>query len=94
MNKKVECIKRLFKKQSCYHTMCEWLIELKLLTKQEANTFTREQERAEFMLLILEKAEKEEKFMLLDFEWTILPLETIKIMITTEREEKVFSFGH
>lgn len=94
MNKRTECIKRLFIKQHSYNSMCEWLMQLKLTNELEVNTFTRDQERAEFVLAVLDKAVKDEKFQMVDFEWTILPLETIKITCVTEWEEKVFSYGH
>lgn len=94
MIKKVECIKRLFKKNQSYYEICNWLLEQKLTTAQEVSEYTRDQERAEFLYNKFEKEFKEERFMLLDYEWSVLPLEQIKITIVTEREEKVFSYGH
>lgn len=94
MNKKVECIKRLFKKNQSYNEICEWLVAQKLATQQEVNSYTRDQERADFIYNTLLKAEEDEFLQLLDFEWTILPLETIKITCVTEREEIVFAYGH
>lgn len=94
MNKKVECIKRLFKKNQAYEEIAEWLLSIKLTTKYEIDLKTRDQERAEFILEILEKAEADGTFMLLDFEWTVLPLEQIQITCVTEREEVHFSYGY
>lgn len=94
MNKKIECIKRLFKKNRSYMEMCEFFIEQKLTTEMEVNSYTREEERARFLFNLLEKAEKDEKFQLVSYEWQVLPLELIKITCITEREVKEFSYGH
>lgn len=94
MNKKIECIKRLFKKNNSYGEITEWLMSVKLTTQYEVDSKTRDQERAEFILEILQQAEKDEFFMLLDFEWTVLPIEQIKITCVTEREEVHFTYGH
>ena len=94
MNKQIECIKRLMKKNNSYHEICNWFFERKQTTQLEINKYSRDQERAEFIFELLHEAEKSEFLQLLDFEWTILPLETIKITCVTEREEVTFSFGH
>jgi len=93
MNKKVDCIMRLLVKNECYMDICAWLIEQKFTELSEVQTKIRLQERAEFIYFILKEAEEKEKLMLLDFEWTILPLETIKITCVTEREKKEFTYG-
>lgn len=93
MNKKVECIKRLLKRNNSYREICEWLMSVDLVTQYEVDSNTREQERAEFILETLLKAEEDKTLMLLDFEWTILPLEYIKITCVTSREEVKFTYG-
>ena len=94
MNKKIECIKRLLKKNSAYNEMCEWFLEQKLTTDQEINSYTRLDERAQFIFNILEKANEDSNFQMVDWEWSILPLELIKITCITHRDVKVFSYGH
>lgn len=94
MNKKIECIKRLFKKDNTYAEMCTWFIEQKLTTELEAASYSRLDERATFIFNILDTANSDERFQLVDWEWAILPLETIKITCVTERDVKVFGFGH
>lgn len=94
MNKKIECIRRLIKKNNSYREICDWLLERNLAEELEVNSYSRDQERAEFIHKKLEEADKNKKFLLLDFEWTVLPLEQIKITIVTEKEQVEFSFGH
>lgn len=93
MNKKIDCIMRLLVKNECYIDICNWLIEQKLTDLSETQTKTRLQERAEFIYFLFKEAEQKEKFLLLDFEWAILPVETIKITCVTEREKKEFTYG-
>jgi predicted nuclease with TOPRIM domain len=94
MNKKIECIKRLIKLNSAYMEMCEWLVEQKLTTEQEVNSYARLDERAEFLFNIFEQADENSKFQLVSWEWNILPQELIKITCVTDREVKEFSYGH
>lgn len=93
MNKKVDCIMRLLVKNECYMDICTWLIEQKFTELSEVQTKIRLQERAEFIYFLLKEAEEKEKLLLLDFEWVILPLETIRITCVTEREKKEFTYG-
>lgn len=92
MNKKIECIKRLIEKDRFYE-FTEWLIEHKMISKDDIVGLTRNQERAEFIYTTLKKAERDEKLILLDFEWTLLPLETIKITCITEITQREFTYG-
>jgi len=94
MNKKVECLKRLFKKNSSYVEICEWLLEKRLVTKLQVDMYTRMDERAEFLYNVFEDAKSNDQFQLIDWEWSILPLELIKITCVTETEVRVFSYGH
>lgn len=95
MNKKIECIKRLLKKNNAYLEICEWLLEKKLITDLQVESNTRLDERAQLIFNILEDAqENRSDFQMVDWEWSILPLELIKITCITETEVKVFSYGH
>lgn len=94
MSNKRECIIRLFRKNNSYSEMCEWLVESKIIEKDEPSAYIREHERASFILSTLQKAEEDGKLLLLYFEWEILPKELIRITCTSEKEEKVFSYGY
>ena len=94
LNKKIECILRLLKKEESYVDIVNWLIELKIVILQDAKSQTRDQEKAEFLYYSFKKGVESEKIQLLDYEWTVLPLEQIKITCVTEREKKEFTYGH
>lgn len=93
MNKKVDCILRLLDKNECYMDIAAWLIDQKLTDIFTVRSYSRQQERAEFIYNTLVMAEKTEKLILLDFTWNILPIEQIKIICITEREKKEFTYG-
>ena len=93
MNKRIECIKRLVDADRFYE-FTEWLIEHKIIKKEDTIGLDRNQEKAEFIYATLKRAEKEEQLILLDFEWSLLPLETIKIICVTELEKKEFTYGY
>jgi hypothetical protein len=92
MNPKLECIKRLLNKTNCFVEISEWLIELKILEQSSLKLKTRPDERAILILDALTKAEEKEVFQLLYFEWTILPVESIKLTCVTNKESKEFKY--
>lgn len=94
LNKKIECILRLIKKEESYVDIVNWLIEQRITTLQDAKGQTRDQEKAEFLYYSLKKGVEMEKIQLLDYEWSVLPLEQIKITCITDREKKEFTYGH
>ncbi len=93
MGRKVECIQRLIEINHSYEEICDWLILNKFTNFISVGEFTRPKEKAEFIYEILREQEKEENIILLYFEWSILPKESIKITCTTKNEEKYFSYG-
>lgn len=93
-NRRIECISRLINKEESYYNIVTWLAEQKIITIEEAKGPTREREKAEFIYHSLKSGEVSEKLMLVDYEWTILPLEQIKITCVTDSEKKEFTYGH
>ena len=93
-SKKIECISRLIELNNAYSEICEWLIEQKIITLSEVQIRTRKQEQAEFVFFSLKEACDKDMLMLLDFEWSILPQELIKITCITYREKKEFTYGY
>ncbi len=94
MNKKIECIKRLLLLSSGqYYEFANWLMEHKLADEGDFESVSRIQERAELIYEKLRNAEVNSKLMLLDYEWTILPLETIRITCVTTVEKREFTHG-
>lgn len=90
---KVECIERLLEKNHSYEEICEWLILNKFTDAITAKQNTRTKEKAEFIYGIFKKEQADDNIILLYFEWSILPTESIKITCVTSKEEKFFTYG-
>ncbi len=94
MNKKIECIKRLLLLNANeYYEFVNWLTEHKLADEGDFESVFRIQERAELIYKKLRKAEVNNELMLLDYEWTVLPLETIRITCVNSTEKREFTHG-
>lgn len=93
MNKKnVECIFRMLE-LGAFDEFKEFLIDIKVASEESFIGLNRTSEKARFICEALHKAAEDELLLLLDYEWTLLPFETIKITCVTEREKKEFSHG-
>ena len=93
MNKKeIECIKRLIEKD-VYLDLKDYIIDNKLAKEEDFAPLIRDQERAIFICFTLEQALKDERLMLVDYEWTLLPLEFIKLTCVSPDEKKEFIHG-
>lgn len=93
MNRNIECIGRLLDKNYSYDDISEWFVENKFTDDIIIRQYTRTSERAQFIYDILKENQANDNIILLYFEWTILPKESIKITCTTHKEEKVFTYG-
>lgn len=93
MRRTIDCLERLLELNNSYEEICEWLLLNKFTDDVSVKEYTRRRERAEFIYSILARKEKSEDIMLLYFEWSILPKETIKITCVTATEEKLFTYG-
>lgn len=93
MNNKQKCIQRYIELYG-YSELKEYILVNKLAESFDANSKTRIPEQAEFLYITLLEAEKNEKLLLLSFEWKILPLEQIKITCISAREERFFTHGY
>lgn len=91
--RKIECIERLLEKNHSYEEICEWLVLNKFTEAIVARQNIRIKERAEFIYNILKKEQANDNIILLYFEWSILPKESIKITCVTPKEEKFFTYG-
>lgn len=94
MNRKLECIMTLISKEpDKYREITEWMIGTRLANRVDVDLQKKTRDRAEFLYSTLKNSEKEEKILLLDFEWSILPLEYIRITCVTDMEKIEFTYG-
>lgn len=92
LNNKIECIKRLISTGN-HIALIEWLIESKLVPGVKFEEIKSNQTMAELIVLTLSELLRADKLMLLDYEWTILPREFIRITIVTEKEKQEFTYN-
>jgi hypothetical protein len=87
---KVECISRLIDLTSCLEDILSYLLDEKIITQREVSAIKLENNKSKFLYEILEKAKNEEKLQLLTYDWTLLPVERIKIRLVTNRSSKEY----
>lgn len=93
MRREIECIKRFFELAGQEVDLRSFLLQVKIAKSEDFQGLASKQEIAEKYFLLLRQALKDEKAVLVFYEWQILPEESIRITISTEGEHKEFSFG-
>lgn len=92
--RELECLKTLFEKTHCEDEFIDFLIEHKVLLKDSLRPDDRDDDRIRTIYHALKEAVKEEKILLLDFHWQLLPLHQIKLHIITNRGSRDFLYGY
>lgn len=89
--REVECIKRLQELTPVYDELVAFLLQELLISKEELKVFKNSPEQARLLQAKLSALSEERKIQLLEWEWSILPVERIKLSIVTDRGFKEFS---
>jgi hypothetical protein len=92
--KETDCFSRFEALHGSLDEFVDFLIEENLMSQDNIGDFRRASNRPKFLHSLLLKHKQEDKIMLLDFEWVLLPIERIKITIVTERTSKSFTYNH
>lgn len=96
MNKtrrEIECIARLQLLGGHLDDILEYLLSEGLIPKSEAQVLRTNPEVAKAMQLMLHRLSTSGKLQLLEYEWTVLPVERIKISVVTDRSSKEFVYN-
>lgn len=96
MNKKIQCIAKLLE-FGMFGEFKEYILDNRLVTKEYFMTFGTSNiiNKAKFLYNILHESAKEEKLMLVDYEWQFLPHEYIKVTCISEQTgKKEFTYGY
>jgi hypothetical protein len=89
--RETECLKRLQQLTPMYEELVAFLLQEYLLTKEELKAFKSAPDQERLLQAKLALLSEERKIQLLEFEWTLLPTERIKVNIVTDRGFKEFS---
>lgn len=88
ITRKIEFMNRLFKLSYCQEELLQFLIDEKLITDFERSCVKDTADLPKFYVTLLERLCKEEKLMLADYEWIMLPVERLKLTLVTERNTR------
>lgn len=96
MNKtrrEIECLNRLHTLNPTFDDMFAFLFQENLISREYIKEAKASPDIGKVLQGKLTELSKESKFQLLEYEWTILPVERIKILIITDRNQKSFDWN-
>ena len=91
--KQIECIARLQTLRGGADEILDFLFEESFLNSAQIKALRASSESHKEINSILCSLSKEGKFQLLEYEWSMLPIERIKITIVTDKIHKEFVFN-
>ena len=89
--REVDCLKRLQELSPIYEELLAFLLQENLLSKEEMKAIKSSPEQNKLIHTKLMTLSNEHKLQLLEFEWTILPVERLRINIVTDRGFREFT---
>lgn len=89
--KHIECLNRLFSLSGCKQELVQFMLDEKLMSKEDATTMKLEKDQTKFICVKLFEASKQEKIQLLQFEWVMLPIERVRLKIVTDMHTKEYA---
>lgn len=93
IKKEIECIARLNELSSCIDEMLAFMLLESLITKEEIAAVKRSPDQAKSLQAHLAAVSSSNKIQLLEYQWDYLPVERLKILIVTDRNQKEFSYN-
>ena len=96
MNKKVECLNQLFKLLQCRQELLEFLTEEKIIEpiRIQEILHSNHNTHASQIATILNEAETKEQLQLVEYDWSILPVQTICLTLVSNNAKREFKYGH
>jgi len=92
-SKQIECLKRLSELTTSMDEILDFLFTEKVATKDECSAVKRSTNQHKELVILLQTLKANDKFQLLEYEWTILPVERICITIVTDKTRKEFDYS-
>lgn len=89
--REVECLKRLQQLSPVYEELIAYLVQEFLLSKEELKVIKSSPEQGRLLQAKLATLSEERKIQLLEYEWTLLPTERIKVNLVTDTGFKEWS---
>ena len=82
--REVECLKRLQQLSPVYEELIAFLVQEYLLSKEELKVIKSSPDQGRLLQAKLASLSEERKIQLLEYEWTLLPTERIKVNLVTD----------
>lgn len=89
--REIECLKRLQQLSPVYEELIAFLLQEYLLDKEELKALKTSPDQGRLLHAKLASLSETRKLQLLEFEWTLLPTERIKVNIVTDTGFKEFT---
>ena len=86
----IECLKRLQQLSPVYEELITFFLQEKLISSEELKIMRQSPEQARLLQAKLAILSSEQKIQLLEYEWVVLPVERIKLVIVTDRGHREF----
>lgn len=96
MNKtrrEIECLSRIQALNGALDDVLHFLLEEKLISQEQAKGARQSPDVPKEVHKILTDISKHDRIQLLEYEWAILPVERIKIVLVTDRNNKEFVYN-
>lgn len=90
----VECLSRYGAHTSSLEDVMEFLHSEGLLSKADIKSIKQSASPSKDLEEAISILNMQGKFQLLEYEWTLLPVERIKLSIVTDRSNKEFTFNY
>jgi hypothetical protein len=92
--KQIECLNRLDSLNGAISDILEFLFQEALVNKEVIKMVRSGPDKGKSLEQILAGLSAQGKLQLLEYEWSVLPLERIKVLIITDKATKNFEFGY
>lgn len=95
MKRQIDFLDRLFVKLKCRVEILQFLKDEKMISDDEMQTLLHEQHQTHStkIAMMLNDLLQSEKLQLVDYEWTILPKELMRLTIVSETAKKEFLYS-
>ncbi len=93
LNYEIKCLARLDELLATNSTILDFLVTEDLMTKEERKQVLASSDVPKSIHTFLAKM-KGKQLQLLEYEWTVLPQERLKVTVITDRNSREFSFNY
>lgn len=91
-SRQIECLERLNVLAVSLDDILQYLVDEKIITKDSIKTIKSSSDHPKQVQQLLAELKSTDKIQLLEYEWQVLPVERIKLLIVTDRNTKEFAY--